>query len=348
MNQPLRRNRVNIKKRRATTGYFLLIFLSWAGCCQAGAPVLQLPVQCRPGQDCYIQNFYDHDPGPGWKDYTCGHLSYNNHRGTDFALPTLKMMEQGVNVVAAASGTVMAVRDGEPDISIRIRGPAALNGKDAGNSVRIRHAGGWQTQYSHMKRGSVAVRAGEKVDAGSILGQVGLSGNTEFPHLHFSLRFQGRDIDPFAPEPLPCGSGQATLWAPELKKALRYTPTGLLNAGFSTEVPKRSIVDAGDYTKESFANTAPALIFWCVLYGLQQGDRIELQLFDSADRLLYKEQRIAEKHRAVLFAYTGKGRPPENWPPGHYRGMVFLYRKNALFLEGSRIVTVGGNLPEGR
>ena len=322
-------------------GLFTLWFLLLTNLAHATSPVLQLPIQCQPGNDCYIQNFTDHDPSPGWQDYTCGSLSYNGHRGTDFALPTVKMMEEGVNVLAAAPGTVMAFRDGEPDISVRERGRVGLAGKDAGNSVRIRHAGGWETQYSHMKKGSIAVKVGQKVNVGTVLGQVGLSGNTEFPHMHFSVRFRGRDIDPFAPKPQKCGSGQATLWAPALKDSLRYRPTGLVNAGFSTEVPQREKVDSGAYFTPTLPTDAPSLVFWAVIYGIQKDDRIDLRLNDPEQTTIYHEQRQAFNNQAMLFAFTGKQRTAEStWRPGEYTGQVSLSRKGKKMIETTRTISV--------
>ncbi|MDD2466367.1 MAG: M23 family metallopeptidase [Desulfobulbus sp.] len=325
---------------RIPAGLFALLLLLLTTASHAATPVFQLPLQCRLSQDCYIQNFIDHDPSPGWQDYTCGSLSYNGHRGTDFALPTLKMMEQGVNVLAAAPGTVMAIRDGEPDISVRTRGQAALAGKDAGNSVRIRHADGWETQYAHMKKGSIAVRVGQKIGAGTILGQVGLSGNTEFPHVHFSVRFRGRDIDPFAPNPQKCGSGQPSLWAAELKASLRYQPTGLLTAGFSTELPQREKVDTGDYSVANLPADSPSLVFWTVIYGIRKNDTIELRLYDPEKRLLYQEQRQAPKHQAMLFAFAGKRLTAASWPSGQYTGHIILTRKGTRMIEATRAIIV--------
>lgn len=61
------------------------------------------------------------------------------------------------------------------------------------------HPGGWETQYCHMAMGSIGVLADEPVRAGQSLGRVGLSGNTQFPHLHFAVREGARKVDPFRP-----------------------------------------------------------------------------------------------------------------------------------------------------
>ena len=73
---------------------------------------LDFPVDCTLGETCYIQQYVDHDPGPGARDFTCQGLSYDGHKGTDIALPTLAAMAQGVRVRAAAPGVVRARRDG--------------------------------------------------------------------------------------------------------------------------------------------------------------------------------------------------------------------------------------------
>ncbi len=67
----------------------------------AGAFDLAFPAGCTLGQDCYIQQYHDHDPGPEATDYTCGPLSYDGHDGTDIALPTRAAMAAGVAVLAA-------------------------------------------------------------------------------------------------------------------------------------------------------------------------------------------------------------------------------------------------------
>ena len=80
----------------------------------ANPPRLGLPVSCSLGETCFIQQFVDHAPGPTARDYTCGALSYDGHKGTDFGLPNLRHMAAGVDVLAAASAGVRALAESPP------------------------------------------------------------------------------------------------------------------------------------------------------------------------------------------------------------------------------------------
>jgi murein DD-endopeptidase MepM/ murein hydrolase activator NlpD len=160
-------------------------------------PALDLPIQCVPNQSCWIANLPDLDPGPAATDFTCGRMTYDKHNGTDFAVRDLSVMNAGVNVLAAAKGKVVSTRDALPDQNIRLGDKADIKDRECGNGVLIDHGGGWATQYCHMKLGSVAVKPGTIVETGAILGQVGLSGNTEYPHLHFVVHNGNRILDPF-------------------------------------------------------------------------------------------------------------------------------------------------------
>jgi len=56
-----------------------------------------------------------------------------------------------------------------------------------GNYVILRHAGGEYSHYAHLKQGSVKVKAGDTVTRGQVIGQLGHTGNSTEPHLHFQL-----------------------------------------------------------------------------------------------------------------------------------------------------------------
>jgi hypothetical protein len=288
----------------------------------ASAPRLAFPVRCELGVDCFIQNFVDRDPGAGWRDYACGALSYDGHLGTDIRVPSLFEMERGVEVLAAAPGVVAAVRDGEPDVSVGERGRESLRGRDAGNGVRITHGNGWETQYSHLKRGSVRVVPGQKVAAGDALGMIGLSGNTEFPHLDFVVRYRARSIDPFAPQPLtdgecPRGPTAQTLWRADLLQSLHYRPSGVLIAGFAAEKPVRDKAQHGEYRAPIDA-TAPSLVFWVEAYGLRGGDVERMELKGPSGEVIASREQVVPGNYAVRFAYLGRKRRGDDWAEGAY------------------------------
>jgi Peptidase family M23 len=169
----------------------------------AETPRLALPLLCEVGRTCFIQNYVDANPSPAARDYQCGTLTYDGHNGTDFRVPTLRAQQAGVPVLAAADGRVIRSRSNVPDISVRISGAAAVRGTECGNGLIIDHGSGWETQYCHMAQGSPTVEPGAAVTAGQPIGRVGLSGLTEYPHLHFTVRHKGQVVDPFAYGALP-------------------------------------------------------------------------------------------------------------------------------------------------
>lgn len=104
-----------------------------------------------------------------------GDYSHNSPRGryaVDIAMPV------GTPILAARSGTVVAVRNGQ----------AGRRPDPAGNYVRIRHADGTESAYLHLSRGSVSVKMGQRVKVGTPLGQSGNTGRSTGPHLHFVVQ----------------------------------------------------------------------------------------------------------------------------------------------------------------
>ena len=175
----------------------LLAFSSPAAASNAETVSLDFPLDCIPNETCWIVKYVDLDPGNGRLDYRCGWLSSDGHKGVDIAIRDLGAMGDGVEVRAAA-GRVQGTRDGMEDVNVRTSGGvAALKGKECGNGLVLRHSGGWETQYCHLRKGSLRVHTGEKVKAGQHLGYAGMSGAAEFPHLHLSVRKGNKIADPF-------------------------------------------------------------------------------------------------------------------------------------------------------
>lgn len=89
----------------------------------------------------------------------------------------------GQMVVADAPGMVIIAVDGVPD-----NDQGVVNGYDAhGNYVVIDHGDGTFSLFAHFIPGSLRVRLGEMVGMGQPLGQVGNSGKTTMPHLHWQV-----------------------------------------------------------------------------------------------------------------------------------------------------------------
>ncbi|NDU73888.1 peptidoglycan DD-metalloendopeptidase family protein [Actinomadura sp. DSM 109109] len=63
-----------------------------------------------------------------------------------------------------------------------------------GNSVTLDLGGGVYAVFAHLRRGSLRVAKGDRVRAGDVLGEVGNSGNSSEPHLHFHLMDRPRPL----------------------------------------------------------------------------------------------------------------------------------------------------------
>ena len=213
-----------------------------------GVVHLAFPVDYGLGAGCYIQKYHNHDLGPEVADYTCGPLSYDGHDCTDIALPTHCPMAAGVNVLAAPPGVVKDPRDGVADAA------PFPTGQGCGNGVVIDHGDGWETQYCHLKQGSVRIAAGETVTSGTVLGQIGQSAPAEFPHLHFAVRHEDAKIDPFAPEATACGAAADDLWASNLPNL----PGGILGLGLTDHVPEFDVIKPG-LPSQDLARQSPRL-----------------------------------------------------------------------------------------
>jgi murein DD-endopeptidase MepM/ murein hydrolase activator NlpD len=311
---------------------FILLSALWVPLHAAAAdppPRFALPLECQPNKNCFIQNLFDHDPSEGYRDYHCGTLSYNGHTGTDIRLPDLRAMQQGVAVLAAANGKVRAVRDGMEDRSVRETGKDAIRGREAGNSVLIDHGDGWLTLYAHMKNGSVAVAPGDSVVQGTKLGLVGLSGNTEFPHLHFEVKNHSVSIDPFTSSgnAVDCPEKSAGLWNAETDTLLQYVPTGVLAGGFVDHPPTQEEVLRGDASLAGpMTPVSPALVFWVNLFGMQAGDTENVKIFAPDGSLFAQKSGEIDRSKAQWLSLLGRKNRAGSWPAGVYRGEYRLTR----------------------
>tara|TARA_Y100000034_G_scaffold134382_1_gene202631 strand:+ start:1284 stop:2465 length:1182 start_codon:yes stop_codon:yes gene_type:complete len=107
--------------------------------------------------------------------------------------PKLKAqkMHNGADISAVAGTPIYAAADG-------IISTIAFDEID-GNYVKITHTGagqGFSTSYSHMVELPTMIKKRQEVKAGDLIGNVGSSGSSTGPHLHFGLRHAGNSVDP--------------------------------------------------------------------------------------------------------------------------------------------------------
>ncbi|MNJ49417.1 Murein DD-endopeptidase MepM [compost metagenome] len=96
------------------------------------------------------------------------------HTGVDLAAP------QGTDIKAAEGGVVIV----------------AEWWSGYGNTVIIDHGDNLWTLYGHIRNGGIKVEKGEQVKRGQKVAEVGSTGNSTGPHLHFEVRINGSPVDP--------------------------------------------------------------------------------------------------------------------------------------------------------
>lgn len=148
------------------------------------------------------------DPRRGHPYHPTGGL-----RSILLGVPTREAHGWGEPVHAMLPGEVVAAVDGVPERArlhvVRDLALVAWNGLTfrperlrslVGNHVIVRHGDAWSA-YAHLTTGSVAVREGQAVEAGDVLGRVGHTGNSTAPHLHVQLM---DGAEPLSARGVPC------------------------------------------------------------------------------------------------------------------------------------------------
>ena len=97
------------------------------------------------------------------------------HKGVDMST------NYGVPVYATGDGVVEKVEQGR-------------RRKGYGRQILINHSFGYKTRYAHLQK--MFVKAGDKVQRGQLIGEVGSTGGSTGPHLHYEVIYRGRNVNP--------------------------------------------------------------------------------------------------------------------------------------------------------
>ncbi len=119
-----------------------------------------------PGERFWLTSTfgYRHDPFTGARKM---------HSGLDMA------GETGLKVYATGDGIVST---------------AAYNGHGYGKEVEIDHGYGYASRYGHLSK--ILVKKGDRIRRGQLIGELGSTGRSTGPHLHYEVRYQDKALNP--------------------------------------------------------------------------------------------------------------------------------------------------------
>jgi len=255
-------------------------------------------------------------------DPLCGLATYQGHDGWDIRLRSLRDITQDAPVLAVADGRVARTRDGIAD---RIYDDAEDKGrvaeKECGNGVLIEHANGLSSQYCHLKNASVLTQPGAQVQKGQRIGAIGSSGLAEFPHVHLSIRLDGKLTEPLTGRLLgnanvACGNLSGSLFEPAGVRALDRPSVAILEFGLADAVP-----DLPDLVR----NGAPPLaknrgketVAWLWAINVEAGYQVRFKLEGPDETILVDHTTNALLQRnANYLAYVLR---KSATPSGKYR-----------------------------
>jgi murein DD-endopeptidase MepM/ murein hydrolase activator NlpD len=182
------RTSLKVKRYQSSNDYHFPLAGTWYVAC---APSLQSHHRWSVGQEFAID---------------LGSLGANSRAYEGQGAKLSDYDDYGKDVMAAADGLVIEAHEGAPESDSNLQQPGeskeAYQGRwqaqqDAllakgykeffGNYVVIRHGGGEFSTYAHFRAGSVKVKKGDVVKRGQLIGQLGHSGNSTSPHLHFQV-----------------------------------------------------------------------------------------------------------------------------------------------------------------
>jgi len=258
---------------------------------------LSAPIEGIQGEDWIIVNYVDWDT-VGIFDHNCGSKTYDGHQGTDYTLQSFVRMEEGVNVLAAANGIVTFVKDGLFDEETTSN-PA----KGLGNYIAIRHENDYYSYYGHLKTNSILVEVGDEVLMSDVIAQVGSSGNSTDPHLHFELWYDSLYVvDPYGGN---CGNQESLFFNPEeYKEELAVWDSGI---SLSNDLSLDDLRFRNLSLEKPFmidTDSDSDLYYWVQLYGIREGIEIKFEWYTPTNELWFEFDINADQDYWYAYYWT--------------------------------------------
>lgn len=320
--------------------FFLQMMLAWFLLSTSMYPqriVCELPLQGIEGVDYFIVNYVDHDHTEGLRDYHCGVQTYDGHQGTDFVIRSFSHMDAGVNVLACADGVVYDLHDGEYDRN-KSNTPRALG---FGNYVTLMHHDSlgdpYYSTYAHLRRGSIIVEAGDTVQVGDTLGQVGSSGFSSHPHLHFELwrhpLVTGQPrilIDPFGG---PCSGESFWRLQPDYHDDYRF-----IDGGTTTWWPiTLDTLRERPPTPTFVSSKDSAVTYWCLQQGVNRGDSLRVVWLQPNDSVWFAYTHVVGDNSRYFYFWSWIHIPPY---PGVWK-VVYSVNQISVDIDEFNVVSTG-------
>ena len=290
---------------------------------KAYAVDLLFPVSCRIMENCWITNHVDLNKNINQvEDYMCGKKVSDNNQSTHISLASKSSYHENIPVLATAEGIVRV---------------AELDSGFCGGRVLIEHKDGWQSSYCHLNPELITVIKGQKVKAGDVLGLIGVSGQSQWPHLSFAVLRNGMVFDPFSGRtPLEgCLKASTPLWEGGMNPL--YEPAHVTNIGFTVgHVTNQEITSGAIAAAKEIATNTPQISLWAMLMNISSNDDISLKIEEPSGRIL-NQLDIKIKNDADFHPiYFVTRRQNFLWDEGLYKGTITITRN----VNGNRI-TIG-------
>ena len=308
---------------------------------QTPSIALQWPLSCILQVNCFVTGYPDLRAGKDLQnpqDFKCGQLTEPGQQGTVIQFIDQKTALSGQNVLAAADGRVVFVRQ---DVRDGWR-YSTRSSKACGNEVQIRHRNGYSTRYCHLSENSITVKPGQRVQAGDVLGQVGKSGDVRDAELEFIVLRRGVPVDPFTnrslARPSSCFSlTDKSLWADPVD----YPPAVFVAGSFADKTPSEFDLNFDSTPKDTLSRDTDKLVAWVRVLGIHEGDEETLSIYTPSGNLWHREHRRHIMTTASWLSIT-EARPAEGdtLVPGTWKAVYTLVRDGEKILSHSFTVKV--------